>query len=303
MSSFQELGNKFVKIAEQARAFRQYDKVKEAAQILANIPIKQYQSIGHYYLGLCELRNGKDPIDIFERVAEYAPITYRVRAMHSLAAIEARKQDYESELYWFVESLKLHPSAEAFIGIAVIKGKEGYHKQAVKDLERFYPLARYAPPHIYYAYLNSLAIELAEVGRKYEARNVIKPVLESPFIIAYPEWRETAEDLKGPNRSFAVLNPTRRRRKGKLLTMPVIEYAEPTEWHKPAQVISLETWKAKMSDKGDELDGRELLLKVVELTTHPGMTDGKLLQVIQFMYKLLIDAPKPDDDGDDESGA
>ncbi len=26
------------------------------------------------------------------------------------------------------------------------------------------------------------------------------------------------------------------------------------------------------------------------------MTDGKLLQVIQYMYKLLIDAPKPDDD-------
>ena len=45
-------------------------------------------------------------------------------------------------------------------------------------------------------YLNSLAVELGEVGRKYEARNVIKHVLESPFTIAYPEWLETADDLK-----------------------------------------------------------------------------------------------------------
>ena len=65
MSSFQELGNSVVKIAEQAQAFRQYDRVKEAAQILANIPIKQYQTIGHYYLGLCEYRKGKSPKEMF----------------------------------------------------------------------------------------------------------------------------------------------------------------------------------------------------------------------------------------------
>ena len=129
MTSFQELGNTVVKIAEQAQAFRQYDKVKEAAQILANIPIKRYQIIGHYYLGLCEYRKGKSPKEIFERVADYAPAKYRAIAMHSLAAIEARKQDYESELYWFVESLKVNPSAEALRAIAVIKAKEGYHKQ------------------------------------------------------------------------------------------------------------------------------------------------------------------------------
>ena len=251
MSSFQELGNTVVKIAEQAQAFRHYDKVKEAAQILINIPIKQYQTIGHYYMGLCELRTGKDPIDTFERLAEYAPITYRVRAMQSLAAIEARKQDYESELYWFIESLKVHPSAEAFIGIAVIKGKEGYHKQAVKDLERLYHLARYMPPHIYFAYLNSLAIELGEAGRKYEARNIIKHVLESPFIIAYPEWLETADDLREPNRSFVTIGtlPDRPRN---VLSMPTVgrDQGEPPAWAgQPAPVVNYQQWKQRMAKK------------------------------------------------------
>ena len=308
MSSFQELGNRLVKIAEQAQAFRQYDKIREAAQILANIPIKQYQSIGHYYLGLCEFRKGKSPKELFEQVAECAPARFRAFAMHSLAALAARNQDHEAELYWFAESLKVYPSAEAFIGLAVIKAKQGDHRHALKDLERFYPLARYAPPYNFFDYLNSLAIELWEVGRKYEARNVIKPVLESPFIIAYPEWRETGEDLKEPNRSFAVLNPTRPRRRAKVLSMPVIEHAKPIEEGWPAPVVNLETWKANMGKKkngGDheDLDSRELLLKLMELGVAPGMTDSKLLQAIQFMYKLLIEAPKPDDDGDDEPSA
>ena len=305
--SFKDVANRLVRIAENAHAFRQYDKIKEVGELLSNFPLKQYQYIGQYYLVVSMCRNGQADIlevrPLIEKLATIGPIQYRARAMQLLAATYGTQRNPEQELYFFVESLKT--KASTFLGlrgIALLKAKEGYHEQALKDLESLRSFARYMPPHIYFDYLNSLAVELAEAGRKYEARNVIKHVLESPLIIAYPEWIETAEELKEPNRSFAVLNPTRRRRKGKLLTMPVIEYAEPTEWHKPAQVISLEKWKTKMSDKGDELDGRELLLKVVELTTHPGMTDGKLLQVIQYMYKLLIESPqKPDDD--DEPGA
>ena len=302
--SFQELGNRLIRYAYQAKAFRRAAEVRQAAEILCNLPVKDFQVIGQYYLAWCERRTNPQASNIFEKIAENAPPYYRALAMHSLAALSAREQDYESELYWFAESLKVHPSPEAFIGLAVIKAKQGDHRHAVKDLEHILPFMKYAPPHIYFDYLNSLAVELAEAGRKYEARNVIKPVLESPLIIAYPEWRETAEDVKGPNRSFAVLNPTRRRRKGKLLSMPVIEHAEPIEEGWPAPVVNLETWKANMGKKkngGDheDLDSRQLLLKVMELSTAPGMTDGKLLQVIQYMYKLLIDVPKPDDDGDD----
>ena len=58
------------------------------------------------------------------------------------------------------------------------------------------PLARYSQPHLYFVYLNSLAVELGEAGRKYEARNIIRHVIASPFAFAYPEWRETGEDLR-----------------------------------------------------------------------------------------------------------
>jgi tetratricopeptide (TPR) repeat protein len=295
MTSFQELGNRLVKITEQAQTFRQYDKVKEAAQILANIPIKQYQAIGHYYMGLCEFRRGKSPRDIFEQVAEYAPAKYRALAMHSLAAIEARKQDYESELYWFVESLKVHPSVEAFRDIAVIRAKEGYHQSAVKDLEKLYPLIRYVDPLTYYQYLNSLAVELGAVGRKYEARNIIRYVLASPYAFAYPEWRDTAEELKEPNRSFIVIDPSPARM-GKLLSMPEFEHAESAKQDRPASVINLQMWKAKMGkDKNGEIpeipkdmNVADMMIMVMNLMSKEGnATEEKMRKLVEYATKLF----------------
>ena len=312
MSSFQELGNTVVKIAEQAQAFRQYDKVKEAAQILANIPIKQYQTIGHYYLGLCEFRKGESPKDIFERVAEFAPPRYRAIAMHSLAAIEARNQDYGAELYWFVESLKVHPSAEALRAIAVIKAKAGDHKHALKDLERFYPTARYAPPHLYFAYLNSFAIELGEAGRKHEARNVIQHVLASPFIKAYPEWRESAEELKGPNRSFVVIDPSPLKPRN-VLAMPAFgrDQGEPPAWAgQPAPVVDYQLWKKRMAKKKkngnkpvDQMTESEMMIEMMNIYTSKDTTDAMRRRIYMAVMKAYFEPDKPDkpDKPDDDN--
>ncbi|HEX5734690.1 MAG TPA: hypothetical protein VF131_17800 [Blastocatellia bacterium] len=54
---------------------------------------------------------------------------------------------------------------------------------------------------------------------------------------------------------------------GKLLSMPVVEHVEPTRQDRPAPIVNLEIWKAKMgkkknSDKNLEgLDSRQLLIK------------------------------------------
>jgi hypothetical protein len=284
--SFEELGNKVVRIAELAQAFRQYDRVKEAAQVLINIPIKQYQSIGYYYLGLCQYRCGQNPQEIFERVADDAPTVYRVRALQSLAAIEARKQDYASELYFFIESLKVSPSIDSLRSIGVVKAKEGFHHSAVKDLENLLPIAKYAPPHNYFAYLNSLAIELGEVGRKDEARHIARHVLASPFIQAYPEWVETAVELQPSNRSFIVPDPSPARM-GKLLSMPPVEQAQPVKQDRPAPIINLEQWKKKMvkeeNDKPAEDRPKNKSEQVMYIMNHitAELTEEELDQIIE----------------------
>ena len=313
VSSFQELGDRVVRIAEQAQAFRQYEKVKEAAQILANIPIKQYQTIGHYYMGLCEFRKGKSPKELFEQVAEYAPARYGAFAMHSLAAIEARKQDYESEFYWYVESLKVHPSAEALRAIAVVKAKEGYHRAAIKDLENILPLARYFDPLTYFDSLNSLAVELAEVECKYEARNIIRHVIASPLAFAYPEWLETAEDLREANRSFVVINPSPLRPRNVVsMPTPEREQGELPAWAgRPAPVVNYQEWKRRMAKKKkngnkpiEEMDVKDMLMEIMNVYTSEDTTDADRRKMYAAMMKAFFEPDKPDTpENPDDTGA
>jgi hypothetical protein len=137
-----------------------------------------------------------------------------------LAAVEAGNGNHERELRLLSESVRYteNPTilTELFKGIAVVKAKEGYYKQALEDLERLIPMLRYAKPHVYFDILNSYAVELGVVGRIEEAKNVCNIVLASPYAFAYPEWHETAKELKEPSRSF--------------ITVPSIEY-EPVEAH------------------------------------------------------------------------
>ncbi len=65
---------------------------------------------------------------------------------------------------------------------AVINSLEGNHQDAVGMLEKLFPVAhamRSSQPSIYYDYLNSYAVELCEVGRLEEAKNISRIVIAS----------------------------------------------------------------------------------------------------------------------------
>jgi hypothetical protein len=94
--------------------------------------------------------------------------------------------------------------------IAVISSEDGNHRDALGLLESLFALALHArssQPHVYYDYMNSLAVELCEVGRLEEARNISQIVLASPFAPAYPEWRDTSNEiaLRGRRASRSVV--------------------------------------------------------------------------------------------------
>src|ERR1041384_6926124 len=56
VGSYKALGNRIVKQIKTAHAFRQIEQVRELATILCNIPIKEFQLIGQYYLVWCNCR-------------------------------------------------------------------------------------------------------------------------------------------------------------------------------------------------------------------------------------------------------
>jgi tetratricopeptide (TPR) repeat protein len=203
--------------------------VQEASQILINLPLKEFQLIGSYYLGWSLYRNGQyeHAEQLLQSVVNQVPAAYQSRAMLSLAGIEAIRQDYDSELKYYVESARasqdLSTTIEAYRGIAIVKAKEGYHSSSLKDFEHLLSLSVKCEPVVREAYLNSYAVELGEAGRIYEARNISRIVLASPFAFAYPEWQETAQDLKESRRSFVAMN---RMNCHNILTMSAIEHGK-----------------------------------------------------------------------------
>jgi len=82
--------------------------------------------------------------------------------------------------------------------LAVIRSSHGDHNGALKSLEALHPLAPYiagTQPGEYYEYLNSLAVELGEVGRIEAANRAVDLALRSPFAPGYPHWQETKLEL------------------------------------------------------------------------------------------------------------
>lgn len=206
------LGDRLVLLAEHAHAFRQFDALEETSQILVNLPLRQYENIGHYYRGLRIQKLGRGDLEqaarIIESAAETAPPRYRARALISLAGNSLCRGDSRFALSLYSEAVRVGSRdgpLDLFATIhtqkmaAVINGLEGNHHGAVARLETLFPLAcsvRASQPHLYYDYLNSLAVELCEVGRLEEAGNASRIALASPFVRAYPEWRETSEEIE-----------------------------------------------------------------------------------------------------------
>jgi hypothetical protein len=304
VASYQQLGNKLIQLGEQAHAFRQFDKVKEIALLLSNIPLKNFQAIGQYFLAVASnsIGNGdqEQARKLFEVAVDTAPTQYKSKALLSLAAVSINTGNFDSGFYYYNEAIKTttlnHTRIEAMKGIAVLKAIEGYHNHSIKDLENMLPLIRYAQPHIYFDFLNSYAVELGEAGYKQEARNIIRHVLESPFAFAYPEWRETAEELKGANRSFAVIDPSPPNA-AKLYSMPLAENREATKQDKPARIINLQQWKKKMGKDTEDEDNdkpkttSDRLVKILQLVNSE-LTDNDLDKVIEVLEKLHSKKPK-----------
>jgi AraC-like DNA-binding protein len=202
--NYEQLGNCLIQLGEQAHSLRQFDEVREIGLVLSNIPIRQYQGIGRYFLAVAanSMGNG-DPDEarrLFEFAVDTAPDPYKLKSVLSLGALAFHNKDFDSAFYFYREVIRTgglsSASLQATRGVTTLKSIEGYHKSAIADVERILPLIRFAPSNVYFDCLNSYAVELSEVGRLQEAESVSSLVVASPLIRYYPEWRETLSDVR-----------------------------------------------------------------------------------------------------------
>lgn len=221
----QELGRELVTLVEQAYVFRRMDAVEQISSALVGLRLPQeFRVVGTYFQALCLRQESEDGLSrstsLFEKVVGQAPSHYRAKALLSLGTNATNARDYESGLKLYFDAARVavgewrdsETAVQAQKMLAVVKSMAGDHRGALASLEGLYSLARRVGswhPHVYYDYLNSLALELGETGRFEEAFNVSKLAVASPFAQAYPEWSETRDAIaqrgRGASRSFVPL--------------------------------------------------------------------------------------------------
>ena len=225
-----DLGDKLVELAEQAYSLRQLNQLVDLSQALLALPLPhQYASAGRYFRGLELIRRGDLEMarTVLEGVAAEPSHGYTARAIQSLGVTFHARGDFESALKLYTEAglrAAERPCADRLTelvtqrNIAVLKSGHGDNRGALADLERMAPFARAVGsvhPQAYYDYLNSLAVEFGTLGRLEEATRASRIALSSPFAHAYPEWRQTFEEItykqeRASHSAVAVRQPARR---------------------------------------------------------------------------------------------
>ena len=269
-------GNRLIALADHALDMQQTDAVEQIAQILISAPLpREYQSIGHYYRVFSLKRRGEieSARAGFQRLAEWPslPLTYRARALHAFGVTYSERGNYDEAVPFFVQAAQaaspkygsdLLTTTRAQLMTAVSRSVEGDHVGSLRLLENLRPLARLLAPYqlARYDYANSLAVELNEVGRLEEARQLSEIAVRSPYANLVPEYREThAEILEKMRRASPSVVPGvawPQPPSSNVVTLPVA--ARPLLEARvvgapPGRVIAYQGWQRPMPEQADAL--------------------------------------------------
>jgi hypothetical protein len=266
---------KLVSIAERAYAHRQFEVVGAVSKALFEMPLpRQCQNIPLFYEALSINRGGIGISDqarpIFERVCEDGNSLYRAKGMLALGTMakDGTALSYYKEVMRILSSESIFDPLTAVRTsklVAVARAEEGDHKGAVADLEKLEPLVRAAAaiePGDYYDHLNSLAVELGEVGRIEDALRISQVVVASPLAAVYPEWHETLDEIESKTQrsSLSVVAVSQAPTGETDSTGQLISW--PGESHRgvdpispsakdSARIINLGDWKKKLEKKSN----------------------------------------------------
>lgn len=311
-----ELATRLVTLAEHNYSHRRLEVVESISQALINLPLPEaFKQVGEYHLAMCVKRQGRfdEAQKQLEALADNIRHRYKSRAVLSLAYMANEKGDLQSTLPLYVEASRLAGSQEfndpsvkivAQRTIAIIKSEDGDHEGALADLNRLFPIVRAVSrwdPSLLYDHLNSLAVELAEVNRLEEAGRAAGTAVASPYAHAYPQWRETLDEIRVKSQRASrssVLNIQLQAAADNVVHLPCARPADnngsPQSFSprpQQARVINFEEW-SKMFKEDDTPQQKPARLHGHQMTLSE--KQAKLLRLIyddnvseEFLDKLL----------------
>lgn len=195
-------------LAEIAYGQRDYASLQELSNALTSIPFAQARNAGRYYQALIIKRQGN-----LDRAADLLTAINAPRAIHTLGTIEECRGNWTDAARLHVEAMRAGLGVDPFtvvsagLQLAAIRSFDGDHTGSLHAFQSLWPVVRIAArqhPHFYPLWCNALAIELAELGRVDEARQTVAVAIASPVAERYPEWQETADELRQVERPCIV---------------------------------------------------------------------------------------------------
>jgi tetratricopeptide (TPR) repeat protein len=172
---------------------------------------------GLYYLAIAARWKGR--AEEARALLETVRGPYEARAIHALGAIHFGAGQFDEAARFYIEAMRANKGRDAFAVInaqfqaSAIKSAHGDHREALDDLHSLWPVVKVAAkhyPHLWPALHNELAYELLQLGRVAEARQAARIAVESHIAESYPEWRETAAEVKAAtSQTILVVVPAR----------------------------------------------------------------------------------------------
>lgn len=295
-----------IRAAESCYCLKDAEGQQKLGSVLKEFP-NPFGAIGAYYEAFYLTRTGQyeKSQKNLEQTLIYAPEDYKAKSLIALGGLEERRQNFQEAMRFRTEVSKFNNisfNLEAGFGIAALLGTEGNHKHAIKILESFLPALRLLKgTPLYFDYLNSYAVELTEVGRIYEASNVIKIVVNSPYISHFQNWLETSDEIE--QKGYRLRSAVSVRLEPEPKPDNVLHLPEPkpsaTPLSGPAPVLSYMEWKKKMvkeqNDEPDEnvdaMDRKDLLVKLLELTAQEDTDEEELRKIVKYAIKNTTSTP------------
>jgi tetratricopeptide (TPR) repeat protein len=212
-STVSNVTTRLISLADSAQVNREFDIVNGLSRLIFSLPVSsRLGEVGRYYKGLSLSRSAGGDVTradaLFKEVAEVGGSRYRAKAMLALGTNSVAIGDHRTATSFYREVIRILDRDRVFDPMtlytaarmtSLMKSLEDDHRGALSDLEKLLPLVRMASfqqPYAYYDYLNTLAVELTEAGRLEEAKNAARIALASPFAYAYPEWRDTLDEIE-----------------------------------------------------------------------------------------------------------
>ncbi|HYL99921.1 MAG TPA: tetratricopeptide repeat protein [Blastocatellia bacterium] len=200
-------GELLLAAARQARINRDLAVVESISDwVTTYLPDTAFAESARYQKAYCLHKRGGTPEArlLLERAVELASPAYKPRTILTLAGTYLDTGHINEAEPMFREALRASQGSDALSdlqtlrNLAITSAMRGDHRVALSLLVSLVPTAQALGtlyPADFLSHLNSLAIELGEVGRVDEANRVIDSVLRSQLAKNRPQWHHTKTEL------------------------------------------------------------------------------------------------------------